>query len=75
MRLKKGIYQHFKGKRYELIGVGRDCETLEEVVIYRGLYDDPDYGKNPIWVRPKTSFLQKVKVGKRLVPRFKFVEP
>ena len=34
----KGIYKHFKGNYYIVEDIGTDCETLEELVIYRGLY-------------------------------------
>jgi len=64
------FYRHYKGGEYELIGEGRDSETLEEVVIYRAMYDDDRFGRRPIWVRPKSMFFEKVKVNGRSVPRF-----
>lgn len=52
--MEKGdIYEHYKGHRYQIIGVGRHTETLEEVVIYRALYGD--FG---VWVRPLNMFLE-----------------
>ena len=36
----KGIYKHFKGNFYIVEDVGYDCESLEELVIYRALYGD-----------------------------------
>ncbi len=51
----KGIYKHFKGNFYIVEDVGCDCETLEELVIYRALYGD-----NKLWVRKKEDFLSKV---------------
>ena len=50
-----GIYKHFKGKFYIVEGVAKDCETLEEVVIYRALY-----GNNDLWTRKKEDFLSEV---------------
>lgn len=50
-----GIYRHFKGNLYIVIGIGKDCETLEENVIYRALY-----GNNEVWIRKKDSFLSEV---------------
>ena len=47
----KGIYKHFKGDYYIVEDIGYDSETLEEVVIYRALYDD-----NRLWVRKKDDF-------------------
>ncbi len=46
-----GIYQHFKGSRFEVIGTGRHSETEEHLVFYRKLYDDYSF-----WVRPLDMF-------------------
>ncbi|MDP4133025.1 MAG: DUF1653 domain-containing protein [Bacillota bacterium] len=40
-------YRHFKGKEYEVIGVGRHSETLEDMVVYKALYAGGE-----IWIRP-----------------------
>lgn len=71
--LKPGRYRHYKGKFYEVIAVARHSETLEELVVYRALYDSPDFGKNAMWARPKKMFLETVKVDGKDVPRFEFV--
>jgi len=71
--LKIGKYQHYKGNFYEVIGVGRHSETLDELVIYRALYNSKEFGKNVIWVRPKEMLLEKVIVDNKEVPRFKFI--
>lgn len=73
-KIKLGIYKHYKGNRYRIIGLARHSETLEELVVYQALYDSPEFGLNSIWVRPKTMFLEKVEYKGRLVPRFKLVE-
>lgn len=72
-RIKPGKYLHFKGKRYEVIGVARHSETLEELVVYRALYEDKRFGKNALWARPKKMFLEKVEIDGKLVPRFKYL--
>ncbi len=51
----KGIYKHFKGNFYIVEDIGCDCETLEELVIYRALYGD-----KKLWVRKKEEFLSEV---------------
>ncbi|MEU1972832.1 DUF1653 domain-containing protein [Microbacterium sp. NPDC019599] len=64
--VEPGIYEHFKGQRYEVIGVGRHSETEEELVLYRQLYGE--YG---FWVRPLAMFLERVQHEGAEVPRFK----
>ena len=70
------IYRHYKNKEryYEIVGVGRHTETLEDVVIYRALYDTPDFGSKPIWVRPLAMFLGTVIVDEKEVSRFERVD-
>lgn len=67
-KIKLGNYEHYKGKNYEVIGVANHSETLEELVVYRALYDD-----RKLWVRPLKMFLENVEVGGKIIPRFKFV--
>lgn len=67
--LKKGIYRHYKGNLYEVMGLVQHSETQEELVLYK-----PLYGKDTLWVRPKVMFCENIiKEGKE-VPRFEFVE-
>ncbi len=67
--VKVGKYRHYKGKDYEVIGIAKHSETLEELVVYRALYGD-----HLLWVRPKAMFLETVEVNGKKVPRFQFVE-
>ena len=62
---KKGIYRHYKGNRYELLGVATHSETLEPMAVYRALY-----GEGGVWVRPLSMWLETVEVDGRRVPRF-----
>lgn len=64
---------HYKGKKYEVIGEAHHSETFEELVVYRGLFTSPEFGKNALWVRPKKMFLEKVEVDGKKVPRFKYI--
>lgn len=73
--MKLGIYEHYKKKRYEVIGVARHTETLEEMVVYRALYDSEEFGNHALWVRPKAMFLEEVKIDGNQVPRFRYIEP
>lgn len=67
--LEPGRYRHFKGREYELLAVARDTETGELVVVYRATYD-PDQ----TWVRPLAMFVEPVRRGDRVVPRFQKVD-
>lgn len=61
------IYQHFKGNKYKIIAIAKHSETLEDLVIYEALYDNP---QSKIWSRPLSKFLEEVKINDQLVPRF-----
>ena len=50
-----GVYKHFKGNYYIVLGVANHSETGEECVVYRALYGD-----NKLWVRPLDLFLSEV---------------
>jgi hypothetical protein len=63
-----GIYEHYKGNRYEVIGVARHSETLEEMVLYRKLD-----GERELWVRPLAMFLEDVEVNGKKMPRFRYI--
>ena len=40
MDLKLGLYKHYKGNIYEVIGIARHSETLEELVVYKATYQN-----------------------------------
>lgn len=50
-----GIYKHFKGDYYLVEGIVIHSETKEEMVLYKGLYDDCK-----TYVRPIDMFLSEV---------------
>ncbi len=66
--MKLGRYRHYKGNEYEVIGVGRHSETLEEMVIYKALY-----GNGEIWVRPLGMWDDIIIVNGKTVKRFEFI--
>ena len=72
--IKLGKYKHYKGKQYEVIGLARHSETLEELVIYKALYNSEEFGNNALWVRPKSMFLETVSVNGKEIPRFRYIE-
>ena len=53
--LPLGPYMHYKGLRYEVLGVVRHSETLEPLVLYRA-----EYGERGLWVRPFAMFTEEV---------------
>ena len=65
-----GVYEHYKGKRYFVVGLGREHPTDEVVVIYCRLYSREGL---PLSVRRATSFLEQVEWCGRRMPRFKYV--
>lgn len=70
-RIELGVYEHYKGNRYEVLGMGCHTETQEWFVVYKPLYDhdqQPD-----IWVRPYAMFTGMVELNGMTIPRFKKV--
>jgi hypothetical protein len=67
MSIELGFYKHYKGNIYEVIGVAKHSETLEEMVVYKATYQ-PE-GKN-LWVRPLKMFLESISVDGQSVKRF-----
>lgn len=67
--LPLGIYRHYKGSDYEVLGVARHSETEEWHVVYRTLYGDFS-----LWVRPLAMFTEQVEVEGVSVPRFSYVD-
>lgn len=67
--MKTGIYKHFKGNKYEVIGVAKHSETLEEMVVYRALYGD-----GGLWVRPISMWDEEVEFDGKTVKRFTYIE-
>jgi len=67
--LKRGKYLQYKNLNYEVIDVVLHSETLEELVLYKPLYDNPV----KLWVRPISMFTENVIVDGREVLRFKYL--
>ena len=72
-KILPGLYRHYKGKSYEVIGTAIHSETLERMVVYRALYESKDFPKGQLWVRPEKMFSEKVIVEGKEVPRFALV--
>lgn len=72
-KIKPGIYQHYKGKNYQVLGVGHHSETHEPLVIYRSLYFTPDFGENALWVRPYNQFIEIIEKNGKKLPRYRYI--
>jgi hypothetical protein len=64
-----GLYRHYNGNLYEVLGVARHSETLEPLVVYR-----PAFEASGWWVRPHIMFFESVTVSGRTRLRFEPVD-
>lgn len=67
---KSGIYRHYKGMEYRVIGIAKHSETLEDLVVYEALYDNQ---LSKLWVRPKEMFEENVIIDGIEKPRFEWI--
>lgn len=68
--LKKGIYRHYKGQLYQVLGTARHSETEEVLVVYQCLY-----GEYQLWLRPIDMFTETVTLNDgNVAPRFEFIQ-
>ena len=70
MSVQPGLYRHYKGQEYRVIGTARHSETEEELVVYQALY-----GEFGLWVRPLSMFTETVQVDGEQIARFALVSP
>jgi hypothetical protein len=61
----KGLYRHYKGLMYEVLGTVRHSESLEPMTLYRALY-----GEHGMWVRPAAMFEEEVVIDGLRQARF-----
>jgi hypothetical protein len=66
--LAPGLYVHYKGGCYQLVGIARHSETHDPMVVYR-----PQYGEGAMWVRPFAMFIEDVVIDGVRQPRFKYI--
>ena len=65
------VYRHFKGNYYIVLDIALNSETMEEMVIYRALYDE-----YKLYVRPIDMFLSEVDHEKypHVLQKYRFEE-
>lgn len=65
--IELGIYKHYKGNLYEVVGIAKHSESLLPHVVYKALYQTE--GEN-LWVRPLQMFQEEVVVDGVSLKRF-----
>lgn len=68
-----GNYRHFKGGLYEVLGLGFQIISSQQMVIYKTLYDNEKFGCDAWFVRPRNMFFENVSVPGYSGPRFSLV--
>ena len=66
--IQPGLWKHFKGNLYRVMGIALHSETGEEMVVYQALY-----GQRGMWVRPAGMWLEQVEREDYSGPRFVWV--
>ena len=66
--MKNGLYRHFKGSEYEVLGVAKHSETGEPLVGYGAVY-----GEGGLWVRPQAMFQELVEKDGKRQARFLYI--
>ena len=62
----KEKYRHYKDNIYEVIGVGKHTETMEDMVVYQ---DD-----NHVWIRPLDMFEEEIEIDGKKIKRFEKID-
>jgi hypothetical protein len=68
--LTPGIYEHYKGKKYFVLGLTRNTETNEVCVVYRPLYET-DWPQ--LVHRNADMFFENVTIDGKTMPRFRLI--
>ncbi|MES2935095.1 MAG: DUF1653 domain-containing protein [Pseudomonadota bacterium] len=70
-QIAPGVYRHYKGKNYFVLGLTKNTETAEVCVVYRPLYDT-DWAH--LMHRNADMFMEQVLLDGQLTPRFQLVK-
>ena len=70
MHIPTGIYRHYRGQDYEVIGNAIHTESREWMVVYKALYPTPELPDGTMFVRPAEQFTSTVEVDGTYVKRF-----
>lgn len=69
MSLQTGLYQHYKGPQYRVLGIAKHSESEEELVLYQALY-----GAFGLWVRPLSMFIEQIEIDGVQQSRFTLLQ-
>lgn len=64
----KGLYRHYKGGQYRVLGTVRHSEDLQPMTLYQALY-----GEQGLWVRPAAMFADVAEFNGKVQPRFEHI--
>ena len=67
-RIKLGVYRHFKGNLYEVVGLAYHSEDTSVMVVYRALY-----GEGELWVRDARMWEENVVRDGVSMKRFEYI--
>lgn len=71
--MKLGKYKHFKGNFYEVIGIARSSEDLnQQLVVYKALYKN-EYPEGQLWIRPLEMFNEIITRDGKIFKRFEYI--
>lgn len=70
---KPGIYKHFKGGKYKVLGVAIHTETEEPLVIYQALYKSENFEEGALWARPVSMFMGTKNINGEDIQRFEYL--
>ncbi len=71
--MKLGKYRHFKGNLYEVVGVARYSEDIEQqFVVYKALYAR-QFPEGQLWVRPYDMFNEEIERDGKRMKRFEYI--
>ena len=62
----QGLYQHYKGGHYRVLGTVRHSEDLQPMTLYQALY-----GEQGLWVRSAAMFEEVALFNGQVQPRFR----
>lgn len=63
-------YKHYKWKLYKVIWIAKHSKTLEDMVVYECLYENPD---GQLWVRPLEMWNETLIVDWIEMKRFQLI--